>query len=83
MSQKVIGLDKFLSNKSDKDGKNYNYWVFPGGPTGLMLKVFRVDDDDTRTDLFEGPMHPEKTMRSSDVFHVKSQNATYKLYFFM
>lgn len=83
MAIKTVNLDRYLAHKTSQDGHIYDYAVTPEGPTGLTLTVYRIVDEDNRAKVFSGPMHSDKGLRSSDVFTVKSPNATYKLYFFM
>lgn len=80
---KITPLDSYLKHKAKKDDKIYDYYVTPEGPTGLQLNVYRQDGVSTRSPMFQAPMSSERTMRTSDLFFVKSNNATYSLEFFM
>lgn len=79
---KVIPLDQYLQQKSERDGHNYDYGVSTEGPTGFKLKVYRVEADGKAL-MFEGSMHSHKTRRTSDLYYVSSGKATYEVYFFM
>ena len=81
-STRLIALADFLSYKTKKDGQEYDYTVTAEGKTGLQLNVYRIVDAD-RSLMFNGPMTSDKGVRSSDLFYVRSPNATYHLEFFM
>lgn len=79
----ITRLDLYLRHKSKKDDKIYDYYVTGEGPTGLQLNVYRLDDVSTRSPMFNAPMISDRTIRSSDLFYVKSNKATYSLEFFL